>query len=108
MVVKGKAKKSLLYFVVIATSACLMITGGTCMSKSRYLYGQLKSEDCSGTGGMTDKFFLQEAYVQAHKLYDDCYARLFKANGNMPLPRRPILQNCEEWVNKTSGSKQGQ
>merc|ERR1712232_819589 len=34
---------------------------------------------------------------EARALYDDCVRALFAANNNVPLPRRPTLQMCEQW-----------
>jgi len=83
--------------VPILPAVLFMIIGGTYMSFARHLYGQLKSEDCSASSPIPAKFWMQQAYDEAHGAYDTCIKRLETENMGEPLRRHPNLQSCMEW-----------
>lgn len=94
---RGRHHRVLLILTGTVPAVMLMIIGGSYMGRSKFLYGQLKADDCSGRGGLAEKPLLQDAYDQARGLYDECLLKLYVTNGNQTLPRRPTLQSCEEW-----------
>jgi hypothetical protein len=101
-----RRRRRYIFIVVPCVPAVLfMIIGGTYMSFSRHLYGQLKSEDCSATSPTPAKFWMQEAYDEAHVAYGQCLVRLQKENQGQPLRRHPNLQSCSEWTELTSDLK---
>mmetsp|Transcript_61720 Transcript_61720/g.133724 ORF Transcript_61720/g.133724 Transcript_61720/m.133724 type:complete len:299 (+) Transcript_61720:107-1003(+) len=93
----GRQNLASILVTIIVPSTFFCIAGGAYMSSGRYLYGQLKAEDCTGAGGLRQKLLLQEAYDQASKIYEQCLERVTRENGNAELPYRPTLQSCTEW-----------
>lgn len=94
---KNRRRRYIFIVVPIIPAVLFMIIGGTYMSFSRHLYGQLKSEDCSSSSPTPAKFWIQEAYNEAHDAYDKCRARLVTENFGQPLRRNINLQSCQEW-----------
>jgi len=93
-----KRRRRYIFIIVPVLPAVLfMVIGGTYMSTSRHLYGQLKAEDCSASSPVPAKFWMQNAYDEAHAAYDQCLVRLQKENFGHPLRRHPNLQSCTEW-----------
>ena len=83
-------------FAIVFPAILLLIIGGYYMMSANWLYGQLKSDDCSGQGYVPEKRGLQLAYNDASRIYDQCVTRLYIANNNKTLERRPVLQNCRD------------
>mmetsp|Transcript_2537 Transcript_2537/g.7526 ORF Transcript_2537/g.7526 Transcript_2537/m.7526 type:complete len:318 (-) Transcript_2537:76-1029(-) len=84
-------------FAIVFPAVLLLVIGGYYMMSANWLYGQLKSDDCSGHGYVPEKRGLQLAYNDASHIYDHCVTRLYIANHNQTLERRPVLQNCREY-----------
>jgi len=102
------SRRRYIFLVVPVVPAVLfMVIGGIYMSESRYLYGQLRSDDCAVNSAMPEKFAMENAYVQAREAYDQCRARLLKQNMGQPLRRHPNLQSCSEWDELLEGSTKG-
>lgn len=97
---RGRQSSKILLITMLCPAILFVVIGGAYMGSSAYLYGQLKSMDCSAESGLDKKPLLQEAYDDARSLYDECLQILYVANGNTSLTRRPTLQSCEEWVGK--------
>lgn len=95
--VPSQRRRYLFIIVPVVPAVLFMVIGGTYMSTARHMYGQLKSNDCSLSGPMPAKQWIQMAYEQAHDAYDQCHARLLSENGGLPLRRHPTLQSCAEW-----------
>jgi len=93
----SRRRRYIFVFTPVLPAVLFMIIGGTYMSFARHLYGQLKSSDCSGNSPTPAKFWMQEAYDEAHDAYKQCVARLEKENFGEPLRRHPNLQSCQEW-----------
>lgn len=94
---RTRRRRYIFIIVPVLPAVLFMIIGGTYMSFSRHLYGQLKSEDCRPDGPTPAKFWMQEAYDEAQAAYNQCLARLVKDNQGLPLRRHPNLQSCTEW-----------
>jgi len=93
-----KLRTRYIFVVVPVVPAVLfMIIGGTYMSQARFLYGQLKADDCAADSGLPAKFHLQQAYELAFAAHAKCLGRLHLANGGQPLRRARALQSCREW-----------
>jgi len=92
----GRAQRSIFFVVPITCSIIIMIIGCIYYSAGKYVHGQLKSKDCAEST-MYNKYWLQQAYDQAHLIYDHCQNRVRAENNDVPLLRQPPLQNCEEW-----------
>merc|ERR1719321_1517935 len=76
------------------------------MNRGEYMYGQIKSDECHGRSDVAyEKERLQEAYMEAYYILQNCTARLKEANGGAQLSWTPTLQGCEEW--KDLGSLDG-
>jgi len=97
MILLGRLSKRFFIWVVCLPAVFFCLLGGYYMSQGSYLYGQLKSDDCSGGGFLPQKRELQGAYDAALKIYSGCITRLYDQNGGVTLPFRPTLQSCEEW-----------
>merc|ERR1719276_33412 len=75
MILTGNLSRRFFVFVVVLPAVFFCLLGGYYMSQGSYLYGQLKSDDCSGGGFLPQKRELQEAYDAALKLYSGCMIR---------------------------------
>lgn len=78
-------------------AALFMFIGGTYMSRGKYLYGQLKSDDCHASSSVPEKHWLQVAYEEARDGWEKCVERKKLDNRGVPLRRIPTLQSCSEW-----------
>merc|ERR1719238_2427784 len=67
---RRRRRRYLFIIVPIVPAVLFMILGGTYMSLARHLYGQLKSDECSDTGPVPAKFWMQAAYDEAHECSD--------------------------------------
>merc|ERR1719223_415914 len=65
MVQRNTPRKHLLLWTVALPAIFFCIMGGVFMNRGNYLYGQLKSSDCSGGGFLPEKEHLQNAYDEA-------------------------------------------
>lgn len=97
MVSRGTPRRRIFLWTVAVPAIFFCIMGGLFMNRGTYLYGQLKSNDCSGGGFLPEKVDLQTAYNEAHAIYGACINRLYNDNGQQTLPFRPTLWGCEEW-----------
>lgn len=93
----SRRRRYIFLIVPVVPAVFFMIIGGTYMSFGRSLYGALKSEDCSSDGPTPAKYWMQEAYEEAHDAYMVCLKRLQMENYGLPLRRSPNLQSCQEW-----------
>jgi len=106
MITKTERRRRYLFIIVPVVPCILfMFIGGTYMSFSSFLYGQLKSESCSNSDFLAAKYRLQRAYDEARTAWDQCVTRQRAQNGGMPLRRIPLLQACEEWEDMTREDK---
>jgi hypothetical protein len=103
---QNKLTRYLFILTPILPSVLFMIIGGTYMSYGRFLYGQLKSDDCSLQGALPVKLELQDAYDVAHDAWERCIARKTAENMHLPLRIAPILQSCGEWQNLTKNDEE--
>eukprot|EP00747_Dinoflagellata_sp_TGD_P164210 gnl/TRDRNA2_/TRDRNA2_183815_c0_seq1.p1 gnl/TRDRNA2_/TRDRNA2_183815_c0~~gnl/TRDRNA2_/TRDRNA2_183815_c0_seq1.p1 ORF type:complete len:372 (-),score=44.65 gnl/TRDRNA2_/TRDRNA2_183815_c0_seq1:92-1207(-) len=95
---RGQHGRVLLVWVMALPGMFYMICGGIYMNRGEYLYGQLKSDECHGRGDIAyEKERLQEAYMEAYNILQNCTARLLEANGGAQLAYSPTLQGCDEW-----------
>lgn len=72
---KRRRTRYLFIVVPVLPAVLFMIIGGMYMSYARYLYGQMSSSDCSVDGPVPQKFWMQDAYDQAHTAYAQCLSR---------------------------------
>jgi len=100
-----RRRRYIFIIVPVIPAVLFMVIGGMYMSFARNLYGQLKSEDCSATSPTPAKFWMQNAYDEAHEAYDQCLARMQVQNQGQPLRRHPNLQSCSEWDDLMSDRK---
>lgn len=84
-------------FLLFCTILMFSTVGLAYQFEATFWYGQLESQDCAH-GGLKEKHQLQNAYNEASVIYRDCVTRLYMENGNQTLPRRPLLQSCEEYA----------
>lgn len=99
MLGRGVPNRRVFIWAIVAPSVFFCIMGGVFMQQGSYLYGQLKSNDCSGSGYLPEKKKLQDAYDSALSVYGACVTRLYRENGQEPLESRPTLFGCDEWDN---------
>jgi len=75
----------------------LCAIGAYYMNEGHFLETHLNSGGCSSHEALPLKGKLQEAYDEAHGIFNACSARLLMENGGNALPRRPLLQVCREF-----------
>lgn len=102
---RNRRRRYIFVIVPVVPSVLFMIIGGTYMSMGRHLYGQLGSSDCTSNGPLAAKFWMQEAYEEAHAAYKQCLTRLQTENLGYPVRRHPNLQSCDEWPQLLEGQK---
>eukprot|EP00929_Paragymnodinium_shiwhaense_P112477 TRINITY_DN80733_c0_g1_i1.p1 TRINITY_DN80733_c0_g1~~TRINITY_DN80733_c0_g1_i1.p1 ORF type:complete len:386 (+),score=70.15 TRINITY_DN80733_c0_g1_i1:65-1222(+) len=83
-------------FLMPAVFLCFI--GGYYAGEASYLSVHLAGADCASSSAFPAKAKLQKAYDNAFGVYEECHARLLRENGGLPLPRRPLLQNCREFA----------
>jgi len=99
MINNDRERRRYIFFLVpVLPAALFMIIGGVYMSFARGLYGQLNADDCTPSGPVPAKYWMQEAYDEARGAYDQCLTRLRNDNMGAPLRRHPNLQSCTEWT----------
>jgi len=105
----GRGRVMVLLAGLVPAIALLLIGLGY-MWEARPYSIQLFSQDCDHPRLPWCAVGLQEAYEEARVSYDKCAKRLLKKHGEPAglevLPRRPILQNCEEWVDQACTSEE--
>lgn len=103
MIARGTPHKRIFLWTVAVPAVFFCVMGGIFMNRGNYLYGQLKSNDCSGGGFLPEKMNLQTAYDEAQAIYGACVNRLYNDNRRQSLPFRPTLWGCEEWGSWQTG-----
>lgn len=93
----GRLRRYIFLWAPVICSIIFMVVGGIYYSLGRYYHGQLRADECSESGTDTAKFWLQDAYNQAHEVYDQCHQRLSQESNGFSLGRQPSLQVCKEW-----------
>jgi len=97
MLQNNKLTRYLFILTPLLPAALFMFIGGTYMSYGRFLYGQLRSDDCAQSSMLPAKFWLQEAYDEAYNAREKCLVRKKSENFDQPLRRYHTLQSCDEW-----------
>jgi len=95
---RGAPKSSILLWCVLGPALVFCLIGGVYKVNGSFLYGQLGKENCAGGRAIPEMRRLDQAYGEALGIYNACWARLISLNGGLPLPQKPLLQECSEWA----------
>lgn len=97
---EGTASVRIFWWTMLPPALLLLVLGMEYMITAQFLYGQLKSRDCSAGGALPEKHMLQEAYVFSAGIYEQCLQRMKDERGGVDLlpSERPTLMACDEWI----------
>jgi len=102
-ILSGRPRLSTLLLVAVVPPIFGIVLGGYHMSSAESLFMRLKSPDCTGARGVTVKVDLQDAWVDAHHVWQKCKKRLVEANDGNAIPS-VLLQHCKEWTSIVQSS----
>lgn len=101
---KGRPRLYIFFAFAVVTSLSGILIGRIHHQRGRDLFAHLKSGDCTGSRGRTEKIDLQDAWMQAYHVWQKCHRRLVQENGGVEFPNQILLQHCREWTSMIEGA----